>query len=408
MKEMAVKIGVVVSLIIAFICGWAMHDALLKKEERYRENMKSFSEDDSFYLQNGKLFSVDSNSKYVCVPGDFSQMSLQDYKKGTYQSNPEFGGIYFYYKTDGHIFLVRTENYKDWQVKELTTKEIGMEEDSKIKYIRIYGVEGYIFYINKDGKGKILYSSTYGDYWSELKTDFELSDECELKFLNEFGMTTDGFLTVPSENGCDLYSVNGNKLSKVDIGKNLRYYNMPSYLNGDSMNLVVEVGESKENKSAERFISRDEGYTWITESEYYNQLANEKTEEKDYIVRYNNMANNLDTKVFLTDFKNYLPDSNEVKISEEKAKEIAESGFKESASRIAGEGIDDTEKEYIKIKEVSPNNYFTRKYSEGDDVYTSIKRKAYVVTKENSMGNGVSVYVDANTGLIIGGEAFGD
>ena len=120
------------------------------------------------------------------------------------------------------------------------------------------------------------------------------------------------------------------------------------------------------------------------------------------------MVNSLDAKIFLTDFKNYSPNSNEIKVSEEKAKEIAENGFNESKSRIAGEGTEDTEKEYIKIKEVSPNSYFTRKYNEGTDVYTSIKRKAYVITKENSMGNGVSIYVDTDTGLIIGGEAFGD
>ena len=120
------------------------------------------------------------------------------------------------------------------------------------------------------------------------------------------------------------------------------------------------------------------------------------------------MVDNLDAKTFLTDFKNYNPTSNEVKVSEEKAKEIAKKGFAESESRIAGEGISDTEKEYVKVEEVSPNNYFTRKYNEGDDVYTEIKRKAYIVTKENSMGNGVSVFVDVNTGFIIGGKAFGD
>ena len=80
-------------------------------------------------------------------------------------------------------------------------------------------------------------------------------------------------------------------------------------------------------------------------------------------------------------------------------KKIAESGFTESASRIAGEGINDTKEENIELREVSPNNYFTRKYNEYDKVYTNIKRKAYVVTNENEMGNGVSVYVDANTGL---------
>ena len=120
------------------------------------------------------------------------------------------------------------------------------------------------------------------------------------------------------------------------------------------------------------------------------------------------MAENLDESVYLTDFENYNIDSNEVKISEERAKEIAEIGFQESAARIAGEGIDDTESEYIEIREVSPNNYFTRKYSEATEVYTNIKRKAYVVTKENNMGNGVMIYVDVTTGLIIGGAAFGD
>ena len=226
-------------------------------------------------------------------------------------------------------------------------------------------------------------------------------------------MTDDGFLTVPNENGCDLYSVDSGKFTKVDISsvfnnKNLNYYDMPSYLAENSLNLVVEVSEGKESKNTQRFISRDRGYTWITESEYHNQLSSERTEEKNYVIRYNNMVNNLDTKIFLTDFKNYSPVSDEINISEEKAKEIAENGFDESKSRIAGEGIDDTENEYVKIKEVFANNYFTRKYNEGDDVYTSIKRKAYVITKENSMGNGVSIYVDTDTGLIIGGEAFGD
>ena len=45
MKEMAVKIGVAVSLILAFMFGWVTHNAWLKKEEMYRENVKNFSED---------------------------------------------------------------------------------------------------------------------------------------------------------------------------------------------------------------------------------------------------------------------------------------------------------------------------------------------------------------------------
>ena len=52
MKEIVVKIGVVVSLILAFMFGWVTHNAWLKKEEMYRENVKNFSEDKNFYLQN--------------------------------------------------------------------------------------------------------------------------------------------------------------------------------------------------------------------------------------------------------------------------------------------------------------------------------------------------------------------
>ena len=100
--------------------------------------------------------------------------------------------------------------------------------------------------------------------------------------------------------------------------------------------------------------------------------------------------------------------SNEIKISEEKAKEIAEIGFKEAGARIASEGVTDTVSESVVIDEVVANNFFTRKYNQGDKSYTNIKRKAYIFKKENYMGNGVNVYVDVNSGLIIGGRAFGD
>ena len=78
------------------------------------------------------------------------------------------------------------------------------------------------------------------------------------------------------------------------------------------------------------------------------------------------------------------------------------------ASRIASEGVTDTVSESVVIDEVVANNFFTRKYNQGDKSYTNIKRKAYIFKKENYMGNGVNVYVDVNSGLIIGGRAFGD
>lgn len=117
---------------------------------------------------------------------------------------------------------------------------------------------------------------------------------------------------------------------------------------------------------------------------------------------------NLDNTVFLTDFDNYNPDSNEIKITEKEAKKIAQKGFEESKSRIAAEGTDDIESETLEIIETVANNYFTRYYHEYDKMYDNIKRKCYAIQRENEMGCGVTIYVDVTTGLIIGGMAFGD
>ena len=116
----------------------------------------------------------------------------------------------------------------------------------------------------------------------------------------------------------------------------------------------------------------------------------------------------IDINYFLVDAENYFPESNTITITEERAKEIAQIGFIESANRIAGEGTENVESERVSIEEKLPNNYFTRYYYEGDKVFKTSVRNCFVVTRENDMGCGVSIYVDANTGLIIGGEAFGD
>lgn len=402
----------------------------LHKEEKQNEDVENTNNyanststaEKNFYLQDGKLFVLNSyNNSPIQVPGDFSEMNMSDYEDGSYQSNTKLGNIYFYYKLDNKIYLVmsRNTNFNDWITKDLTSESIGVLSGSKIKYIRISGNYGYIFSVSPEGVGKIIKSTTEGEYWSEVKTDFALNDSCTLKFLNEFGMTVDGFLTVPSEDGqkCDLYRVNNmseETFEKIDVNgvsgtnRSFNYYSMPQFLDNTGMVIVMEVRENKDDTNVERFVSTDEGVTWKTEAEYQNQKNQEAQSYNDFINRYNQMAENLDKSVYVTDFDNYSVNSNEVKISKAKAKEIAEIGFKESAARIAGEGVEDTEKETIEIQEVTPNNYFTRKYNETDKTYTNIRRKAYVVTKTNNMGNGVRIYVDATTGLIIGGEAFGD
>lgn len=117
---------------------------------------------------------------------------------------------------------------------------------------------------------------------------------------------------------------------------------------------------------------------------------------------------NLDNTVFLTDFDNYNPDSNEIKITEKEAKKIAQKGFDESKSRIAAEGVDNIESETIEIIETVANNYFTRYYHQYDEKYDNIKRKCYAIQRENEMRCGVTIYVDVTTGIIIGGATFGD
>lgn len=134
----------------------------------------------------------------------------------------------------------------------------------------------------------------------------------------------------------------------------------------------------------------------------------QKNQRLEFERKFNEAVNNLDRAVFLVDIENYNPQSNEITISETEAKKIAQKGFEESARRIAGEGADNKESETIRIDEKSPNNYFTRYIYDGDKMYTNIKRNCYIITRENEMGNGISIYVDATTGLIIGGNAFGD
>ena len=418
---------IILVLFIIISLVYIVFDTLYKEKEIPKENVENTNNysdstaDKNFYLQDGKLFVLDSNNNPIQVPGDFSEMNMSDYEEENYQSNTKIGNIYFYYKLDNKIFLVmsRNTNFDDWTTKELTGKAIGIPSNSKIKYIRISGNYGYIFYINPEGIGKVLKSTTEGEYWSEIETFFTLNDSCTLKFLNEFGMTVEGFLTVPSDDGekCDLYRINNDSeetFEKIDVNgksstnRNFTYYNMPQFLDDTGMVIVMEAKENKEDKNVERFISTDDGLTWKTELEYQNQKNEEEESYNEFINKYNQMAENLDESIYVTDFENYSVGSNEVKISEERAKEIAEIGFEESAARIAGEGVEDTEEETIEIQEVNANNYFTRKYNEGDNFYTNIKRKAYVVTKTNNMGNGVRVYVDVTTGLIIGGEAFGD
>lgn len=121
---------------------------------------------------------------------------------------------------------------------------------------------------------------------------------------------------------------------------------------------------------------------------------------------FDKRVDNLDKAVFETDFMQYeeQPINTEIKISESKAKIIAEKGFREG-ERIWGDcEVFDS----ISMLEMNCNNAFTRKNTERDNQYS--KRKVYVITKyeDEFKMNGASIYVDVTTGKITGGNAFGD
>lgn len=169
--------------------------------------------------------------------------------------------------------------------------------------------------------------------------------------------------------------------------------------------LKYNYKELQDSVSAQR-----ENVSYITSKidEMAELLDDEKKQKMNESDPYYEAINNLDNTIFLIDFENYAPNDNDIKITEKEAKEIAQKGFEESKSRIAREGTDDVDSETIKIEEVVANNYFTRYYYQGNQTYDNIKRNCYAIQRQNSMGCGVTIYVDATTGLIVGGRAFGD
>lgn len=177
-------------------------------------------------------------------------------------------------------------------------------------------------------------------------------------------------------------------------------------------NLKKELNTlSNEILKLENRLENQGSQLYEVDTKISNTIAEKEKAEKqqEYENNPNNIAvKNLDKNIFLTDFENYKPENNDVKISESKAKEMAQKGFEESKKRIAGEGADDKDSETVKIEQINANNYFTRLSDQSDKIYKEISRKCYIIQRENDMGNGISIYVDVTTGLIIGGEAFGD
>ena len=189
----------------------------------------------------------------------------------------------------------------------------------------------------------------------------------------------------------------------VELYNEIRELYIKDLILNSNVELCVDKNESS-YKVPEIYKEKAE----TTETKVDAKKEEEKKQRLEFERKYNEAINNLDKSVFLVDVDNYNPESNDIKISEEKAKEIAQKGFEESARRISEEGASNKETERVQIREESPNNYFTRYIYDGDKIYMNKKRKCYVITRENDIGNGISILVDVTTGIIIGGYAFGD
>ena len=139
--------------------------------------------------------------------------------------------------------------------------------------------------------------------------------------------------------------------------------------------------------------------TDLTEIEAEVDRGNFETE-------FDEQVDNLDTQIFVKDFDSFYQEYQSAtgEITQERAEEIAEIGFEE-AERVVGDYDKETQ-EYREM-EVTPNNFFTRKYNEGDKA-ASYTVEGYVFSRKDEMGNGVEIYVDKKLGKIVGASAFGD
>ena len=155
-----------------------------------------------------------------------------------------------------------------------------------------------------------------------------------------------------------------------------------------NINLKEEIAYLKnENKDMQDKILALNGDIKNLENKYNENaefIDGLKEQEKIKDDPYSEAINKLDNTVFLTDFDNYNPDSNEIKITEKEAKKIAQKGFDESKGRIAAEGVDNIASEKIEITETAANNYFTRYYYQRNENYDNLKRKCYAITRRQS------------------------
>lgn len=368
---------------------------------------KNQFEKNSYYIENNKLYISYDGENIIEVPGDFSEM--QKYEDETYQIS-EIKTV-FYYILENKEYLVYSDDCgKNWNT-------IERERDGTIKYIEFISKDTGYRYEIKDVAMTIAYgviSKTIdgGKTWQDIYSGIDgvFKTDSKVKFFDNYI----GFITMPNNGGdtCELYVTQdgGITFDKVQVeymeleDTELKwtdiydYYNIPIKQNGCYYLEISQGadGDYKGGKSLEYYSYN--GLSWTTEEI-------EKNNREKFDNEFDARVESRSDKIFLKNFENYNPSSSEIKIPQSEAEKIADIGFEEAGT--IGE-IGEKESQTFRIEEVIANNFFTMDHDCISKQYNNVRRRCYVFIRENEMGCGAMVYVDVTTGLIIGGQCFGD
>lgn len=345
-KEITISIAIIIVVVIAtFIIYWReFNKERTILSKEEITQLDKIAEEGSYILKNGKLY-ITCNRKEIEVPGNFS--NVKSFEDETFQIS-DFKIVFSNYDyANGNSFVVYSDdNGESWNTTQLNQNE-------NIQYIEFFSNDIGIMYEIQD----VAMSVAFGG----------------IKVTNDGGKTWN----IVSNGINDTFK----RDSKVKFyTKDLGYLTMP-YNGGDSIRLYSYTGFGWNNKEIEK-----------------QNLEELKT-------KFNERVTNRSDKIFLKDFENYKPENNDAKISQIEAEKIAEIGFNE-ADTIGTSGEKDIQ--VVRIEEKTANNFFTMDYGCKQEIYNNIVRKCYVFVREDSLGNGAMVFVDVTTGLIIGGECFGD
>ena len=409
-KEITISIAIILVVVIAiFINYWREFNKeriILNKEEITQ--LDKIAEVGSYILKNGKLY-ITCNGKEIEVPGNFS--NVKSFEDETFQIS-DFKIVFSNYDyANGNSFVVYSDdNGESWKTTQLNQNE-------NIQYIEFFSNDIGIMYEIQDvamsvAFGGIKVTNDGGKTWNIVSNG--INDTFKRDSKVKFYKKDLGYLTMPYNGGdsCELYYTldQGKTFKKVEtphltlentdlLWEDIYdYYNMPTVK--DNV-YYLDVGQGADGDynggDSIKFYSYT-GFGW-------NNKEIEKQNLEELKTKFNERVANRSDKIFLKDFENYKPENNDIKISQSEAEKIAEIGFEE-ADTIGTSGEKDSQ--VVRIEEKIANNFFTMDYSCKHELYNNIVRKCYVFVREDSLGNGAMVFVDVTTGLIIGGECFGD